>query len=117
MDLCFLYQLLNLPSNISLLLPGHYKPDPLSPLRSPLLFESHENLPPTYFQICGMDVLRDEALIYEEILREECGTQTKVDLYKGLPHGFWEFWPNAEFTKRMRKDSVEGLKWLLKHSV
>jgi acetyl esterase/lipase len=91
---------------------GNYKPDSLSPLRSPFLF-SHQKLPPTYFQVCGLDPLRDEALIYEEVLREDCGIKTKVHLYKGLPHGFWYFWPKAEFSKRLRADSVEGLRWLL----
>jgi acetyl esterase/lipase len=63
-----------------------------------------------------MDPLRDEALIYEEVLREEHGIRTKLDIYKGLPHGFWYFWPEAEFSKRLRADSRDGLKWLLSHS-
>lgn len=90
-----------------------YKPDRLSPLRSPIVFPSHANLPPSYFQICGMDPLRDEALIYEEILREEYGTKTLVDLYPGLPHGFWSWWTEAEFSKKFQEDCVKGLKWLL----
>ena len=65
-----------------------YDPDPASPLMSPLLFPSgHTSLPPTYFQVCGMDPLRDEGLIYEHVLREECGVATRLDLYPGLPHG------------------------------
>lgn len=93
-----------------------YKPDHTSPLLSAGAFESHKDLPPTYFQICGMDPLRDEALIYEQILREEYGITTKVDLYPGLPHSFWSFWPEANFSRKLQEDNVKGLSWLLKQS-
>lgn len=95
---------------------GLYKPDIHSNLRTPLLFSSHKDLPPTYFQICGMDPLRDEALIYEEILREENGVKTKVDIYPGLPHGFWSYFPEAGFSQKLQADCVEGLTWLLEQS-
>ena len=92
----------------------HYKDDPASPLSSPFLFPTgHKNLPPTYFQVAGMDPLRDEALIYEQVLREECGVPTRIDTYPGLPHGFWSWWPNAEFSKKHLETCVEGMKWLL----
>lgn len=79
-----------------------------------MLFNTgHRDLPPTYFQICGMDPLRDEGLIYERLLREECGVKTKTDLYPGLPHGFWSWWPTADFSRQQQRDSVNGLKWLL----
>jgi acetyl esterase/lipase len=51
------------------------------PMFSPLLWPSgHSGLPPAYFQICGADPLRDEALIYERLLREKESTATKVDM-------------------------------------
>lgn len=90
----------------------HYRGDPSSPLRSPLAFESHADQPPTYLQICGMDPLRDEALIYEDVLKEN-GVLTKVDLYPGLPHGFWSRWTGADFTREWGQDCIEGLKWLV----
>jgi len=94
-----------------------YKQDSASPLMSPLLWPSgHRGLPPTYFQIAGMDPLRDEALIYESVLRDECGVKTRLDVYPGLPHGFWSWWPKAEFSKKQLKDSLEGLAWLLASS-
>jgi len=92
-----------------------YKADYNSPLGAPILFESRKGHPPTYFQICGMDPLRDEALIYEDLLKEE-GVKTLVDLYPGLPHAFWSWWPEAKFTKSFRKDCEKGMKWLLEQS-
>jgi acetyl esterase/lipase len=98
-------------------LAEYVKPDPYDPLRSPLLFSTgHKNLPPTYFVIAGADPWRDVGLIYEEILREECGVKTKVDIFPGLPHGFWGIFSTAEFAKTHAQKSDEGLKWLLEQS-
>ncbi|KAH7336299.1 Alpha/Beta hydrolase protein [Rhexocercosporidium sp. MPI-PUGE-AT-0058] len=94
----------------------YYKPDPSSNLRTPILFKSHAGLPPTYFQICGLDPLRDEAFIYEEMLREENGIKTLVDVYPGLPHGFWSWWTTADFSLKFQEDCVMGMKWLLEQS-
>ena len=64
--------------------------DRKDPLFSPLLWKTgHSGLPPSVFMICGQDPLRDEALIFERMLREQEGTKTKLYLYPGLPHGFW----------------------------
>jgi acetyl esterase/lipase len=83
-------------------------------LFSPLVFKTgHANLPPHYLQICGADPLRDEALIYEMMLREEEGLKTKVDVYPGLPHGFWSVFPTIESSKRFIEESVKGVQWLL----
>jgi acetyl esterase/lipase len=81
-----------------------------------LIFPSHEGLPPTYFQICGADPLRDEGLIYEQVLREDGGVKTRLDVFPGLPHGFWSWFPMAEFSKDFQMKTVEGLKWLLEQA-
>jgi acetyl esterase/lipase len=46
---------------------------------SPLLAD-HTGLPSAYLQICGLDPLRDEGLLYERLLREK-GIPTKLDMY------------------------------------
>jgi len=92
----------------------NYKPDPKSHLFN--LFApptNFLNLPPTVFQICGMDPLRDEALVYERILREDYNTKTKKYVYPGLPHGFWSFAPYLESSKKFVEDTVNSVKWLL----
>ncbi|RFU25683.1 hypothetical protein B7463_g10655, partial [Scytalidium lignicola] len=95
----------------------HYAADPLSPLFSPFIFPSgHHNLPPTYFQVCGLDQLQDDGFLYEKVLREEYGIETRLDFYPGLPHYFWAWWPESDFTKKHWKDSIAGLTWLLEKS-
>ncbi|KAI0106930.1 putative lipase/esterase [Daldinia grandis] len=74
----------------------------------------HRGLPPAYFQVCGLDPLRDEALIYERILREEASVKTRLDLYKGFGHYFWTNWPQLERSREFVEDTVKGVKWLLK---
>ncbi|EDN92848.1 hypothetical protein SS1G_08713 [Sclerotinia sclerotiorum 1980 UF-70] len=90
----------------------HYAVQEPTSLATPILFSSHKNLPKTYFQICGLDPLRDEGFIYEDILRGN-GVETKVHVYEGLPHGFWTWFPEAGFTRRFNADCRKGLGWLL----
>ncbi|TPX07940.1 uncharacterized protein E0L32_010395 [Thyridium curvatum] len=75
--------------------------------------KAHAGLPPTYFQICGLDPLRDEALIYERVLRTEYKTPTRVDIYPGLPHMFVPNFPTHPSSKKYPKDALRGIGWLL----
>lgn len=90
-----------------------YKPDPKSPEGYALLNpKGHKGLPKAYIQICGMDPLRDDGLIYEEVLREN-GVKTRIDIYPGLPHEFWLFLTQLESSKKWKREFVEGVRWLL----
>lgn len=62
------------------------KVDPADPRFSPALHPNLKGLPPAFFQLGGLDPLRDEALIYERLLREENSTSTKLMVYDGYGH-------------------------------
>jgi len=87
---------------------------PADPEVSPVLAD-HTGLPPAYIQICGLDPLRDEALLYERLLREQ-GIRTKLDIYPGVPHGFKYMFPEMAATKKWHADLLDGFKWVLEPS-
>lgn len=90
------------------------RPDPNSELYNPLNWESgHADMPRTYFQACGADLQRDDTLIYERVLRTEYSIETKLDIYPGLPHVFWFFYPELSACKKFMEDRKRGLGWLL----
>lgn len=73
----------------------------------------HLGQPPAYFQVCGIDINRDESLLYERVLREECNIPTRLTLYKGFPHCFWDEYGDLETSQQRMRDSVDGIGWLL----
>lgn len=106
------------------LMMNAYNPDPTSslmysfdqhfpPTEDGNVKADHMGLPPAYFQCCGLDMSRDDQLIYERVLREECGIPTRIDLYPGLPHGWWSMMPQLESSKKRMEDTVEGMRWML----
>lgn len=73
----------------------------------------HSKLPPTVIVADGADPLRDEALIYESVLREENGIKTRLYVYPGMPHSHWSFFPMLKKSKQFRDDQIEAFRWLL----
>lgn len=90
---------------------GQYKPDLSSPLASPVLFD-HTGIPKTYFVACGGDLLRDCTLILEQVWKDE-GIPTRLDIYPGIPHAGWVFFPETNFARKHVEDSREALRWLM----
>ncbi|KAF1815605.1 Alpha/beta hydrolase fold-3 [Eremomyces bilateralis CBS 781.70] len=90
-----------------------FKPDYTSRLHN--LFADPvdwSGVPPTVFQICGLDPLRDEAFLAEKKMRE-AGVKTLVDVYPGLPHAFWSFLPKWGPSQEFVKHTADTMGWLL----
>ncbi|KAK1992600.1 alpha/beta hydrolase fold-3 domain-containing protein [Colletotrichum falcatum] len=95
-----------------------YAPDAGSPDYSP--FNSgapHKGMPPTFLQVAGKDILRDDGLVYERALREH-GVDTRLEVYPGAPHGHIAFQGESVGSSvKARVDVYKGLAWLLNVSV
>ena len=102
-----------LPASALASLKHHIEWDEKSSLRWPVLNEKAlPSLPPTYLQSCGMDSLRDDALIYEEMLKE-AGVKTKIDFYPGCPHSHFAFMLGIDVSTKATADIMVGMGWLL----
>ncbi|KAJ5086430.1 alpha/beta-hydrolase [Penicillium alfredii] len=87
---------------------GIYGAPPDDKRLSLLLVPSHANLARRAVSyVYGWDPHRDEALLFEQLLREQ-GISTQCYLYPGLPHGFWTTWPDLEVSKGWQRDLIEG---------
>ncbi|KIW08464.1 uncharacterized protein PV09_01367 [Verruconis gallopava] len=71
-------------------------------------------LPRTLLLVHGREYFRDVGLIYEKILREEEGIETKLYVYPGLHHGFHIELHGGEASKAHQRDMLEGMRWLLR---
>lgn len=87
--------------------------DPRSPVFSPFaalcVFPA---LPAAYVQVAGMDPLRDDGVVYEAVARE-MGVATRLDVYEGMPHGFFYYFPGLRQSERFMVDAGRNMGWLL----
>lgn len=87
--------------------------DIFSPNFTPFLQQHHRDLPPIYYQACGLDTWRDSAILYKYLVEKDGGT-LKLDIYPGLPHTFWAFYPELlSLCEKWAQDLVSGVRWLL----
>ena len=90
-----------------------YGHDACSPLWSPVNSAAGlEGSPKTFFQVCGQDHLRDDGLVYERLLKD-AGVETRLDVYPGVPHAMWVFYPMLKISQKLVHDMAEGMGWLL----
>lgn len=59
-----------------------------------------------------MDPMRDEALVYEHVLRE-AGVPTKVKVFPGIPHGGPDFFPMLSIAGKSMNELKVGVEWIL----
>ncbi|TFY77873.1 hypothetical protein EWM64_g6137 [Hericium alpestre] len=93
-----------------------WNPDVTDIYTFPLLHPNHAGLAPAVIQICGLDPLRDEGLLYERLLRE-AGVKTKLYTYAGVPHGFYVPFSEIKVAKEYNQDLKDGLRWLLSGAI
>ena len=58
---------------------------------SPILAESHANMAPCSIHCAEFDILRDEAIVYNDLLNK-AGTPSRIKVYEGVchPFGHWD---------------------------
>jgi versiconal hemiacetal acetate esterase len=67
--------------------------------------------PPTYLSACGADPLRDDNVVLEAELKSK-GVKTRLDVYDGLPHLFWNF-PTLKSSRIFVENLLAGIKFVL----
>ncbi|KAK4503217.1 hypothetical protein PRZ48_006645 [Zasmidium cellare] len=96
---------------------GYTGEDPSSPWRFPVYTKSPlSQQPPAYIQVDGRDPLRDDGLIWEEMLKE-AGVPTKIDMYPGCLHAHAAFMPGIQVSNKALADQMVGVGWLLGKTV
>lgn len=94
------------------------RPDVHSPWFSPInldLSRVRDEHPGKVYVQCGnLDILRDDALIYEQILRDEDIAETRIDVFEGYDHAAWISLPFPQcHSQEMREKTLDGMAWLL----
>ncbi|KAL4922823.1 putative lipase/esterase [Aspergillus aurantiobrunneus] len=84
-----------------------------SPFNSSAPFSA---IPPTYIQVAGLDVLRDDGLVYAKVLRDN-GVDVRFDAYLGVPHGHFNLWPHLKQSIKSEEDTIWHAGWLLGRQV
>ncbi|OQD86672.1 hypothetical protein PENANT_c007G11097 [Penicillium antarcticum] len=94
-----------------------YRQDFLSEDFSPFMSTApFSALPRTYVQVAGLDILRDDGLIYAKALQDN-DVEVKFDAYPGMPHGHFNLWPRLKQSIKSQEDTIWHAGWLLGREV
>jgi len=90
-----------------------FKIDVHSPFFSPINRDDSDascaKLPPTYIQVGEKDFLRDDGIVYGEVLKS-AGVSVRLDCMEGLGHATFSIFPNPE---ELETKCTDGMGWLL----
>ena len=89
---------------------------PINTLVSSSAVNRHEGwLPRIYIQVCQLDPLRDDGIIFEKILASK-GFETKIDVFPDDGHAAWTALPFPTKSKEptIAESTMAGVAWVLK---
>lgn len=90
-----------------------YGPSPDDKYTSCLLHPNLKQLKKVYIAECGLDTLRDDAVLMKEALERD-GVSVSYDSYPGFPHYSWTF-PSKHLDKHREQflaQMLDGVKWV-----
>ncbi|OCL03486.1 hypothetical protein AOQ84DRAFT_347687 [Glonium stellatum] len=82
--------------------------DGVSPYAAPGRAESVEGLPPTYIDVGGLDLFRDEGCQYASRLAA-ANIATEFHLFPGVPHGFEMMAPHSSVTLKVGDSRLRAM--------
>jgi acetyl esterase/lipase len=81
---------------------------------APARAKDFSRLPPFISYVGGIDPLKDDDVIYAENLKK-AGVPIHFQVFEGCFHGFEEFCPDAEISKRAKKFFIDSYKYAVEN--